>query len=181
MLTTRDYEVIDFVKEFKVADTDVISSLFFPSLQMCQRRLKEIVDNNKLKRTRDSINHKYIYYHKQPQQIKHSLIVSNFYCKLKNITDIPKFKIEPVYNDIRPDASFVYSDNGCYKVGLLEVELSNKGFDWNKYVRFCSHDNYKPFMTVPPNLFIISDKVKPIETNFNYKIIDLDMSNLGIH
>lgn len=178
MLTTRDYEVIDFVKQFKVADTDVISSLFFPNLRMCQYRLKSISDSNKLKRIRDNVTSKYIYFHKMPNQLNHSLLVTKFYSELCKFASVSKFRVEPVYNDIRPDGAFVFNYNGIPTVGLLEIELSNKGFDWNKYVRFCSHDNYKPFMTVQPTLFIVSDKVKPIDTCFKYHIIDTDFTNL---
>lgn len=180
MLTTRDFDVIDFVKEFRVADTDIISDLFFPSLQMCQRRLKIIVDNNKLHRARDSINQKYIYYQKVPKQLNHSLLVTKFYHKLNTLSDVPKFKVEPIYDNIRPDAAFVYLSNGTYKVGLLEVELSNKGFDWNKYIRFCSNDNYKQFMTLPPTIFIVSNKVKPISVPFDYRILDINLSCLSV-
>lgn len=43
------------------------------------------------------------------------------------------FKIEPVIGDIRTDAVFGYKLNGKGYVGVLEVEISNKGFDFKKY------------------------------------------------
>lgn len=159
MLTTRDYEIIDFVKEFKVADTNTISSLFFPSKSACQKRLKAMHDAKVLKRARDSLNDCYIYFHRPPKQLRHSLLVSKFYKILFECSTVIKFTVEPIYGDIRPDAAFVYTINSITRLGLLEVELSNKGFDWVKYDRFFSHDNYKKYMTVKPILFIVSDKV----------------------
>lgn len=180
MITSRDFEVVEFVKQFKVANTDIISETFFPSVYACRKRMKVICDNNLLKKARDSVNSQYIYYHKNPQQIKHSLLVTKFYSILNSYCKIVKFNIEPVYGDIRPDAAFVYSINGINKVGVLEVELSNKGFNWSKYERFCMNDNFKPFMTIKPNVFIVSDKVKPINSNFEYVIIDPNFSNFKI-
>jgi len=173
MLTTRDYEIIDFVKEFKAVDTDTISRLFFPSRSACQKRLKAMHDENVLKRARDSINDCYIYYHKQPKQLRHSLLVSRFYAELQKRTRVLKFSIEPVYDNIRPDAAFVYSVGGASRLGLLEVELSNKGFDWFKYDRFFASENYKRFMTVKPVLFIVSDKVS-LRPNAPCKTIIVD-------
>lgn len=161
MLTTRDHEIIDFIKEFKAADTDTISGLFFPSKSACQKRLKAIHNENALKRARDSINDCYIYYYRQPKQLRHSLLVSRFYAALQRQARIIKFTVEPVYDNIRPDAAFVYSIGSSTNLGLLEVELSNKGFDWIKYDRFFANENYKRFMTVKPVLFIVSDKTPP--------------------
>lgn len=175
MLTTRDFDIIEFVNNFKIADTSTISNLFFPSLDSCRKRLKVIFDNNKLNRVRDNINCEYVYFIKKPKQYKHSLLVTKFYGYFKDKLNISKFIIEPTYGNIRPDAAFVYNDNGVSKVGLLEVEISNKGFDWIKYDSFCNNGNFSEFMTVSPKVFIVGNKVNvPIESSFEYTILNTD-------
>lgn len=179
MMTTRDFNVVDFVKKFKVADTGIIKDLYYPSIRVCQRRMKDIVNKGHLNAARERCNSSYLYFAKQlPQQLKHYYYIAKFYAELSKICEIKKFNIEVTYGNLRADGAFVYVHNGLQKVGLLEVELSNKGFDWGKYNRFISNDNYKSFMTVKPLIFILSDAVNPKKCNFDYKIINLDFNNL---
>ncbi len=169
MLTTRDLRVIDFINEFKVASTSTIAKLFFPSLVVCQRRLKYLFDNKELKRMRESLNNEYIYFKKRPKQLKHSLTVTEFYKYLSSKYDIVNFKIEPVLGDIRPDAVFGYTKNGKGYIGLLEVELSNKGFNYMKYEKFYSSERYKEFFPTMPSVFVVGDKAKiPSNSKINF-------------
>lgn len=179
MLTSRDFEVIDFVKKFKVATTQNVADVFFPSLSACQKRMKIIADEKKLIRARDSINNSFIYYHKQPKQLKHSLLVTRFYAELVKRCEVKKFIVEPDFDYLRPDAVFMYSHKGRNTVGVLEVEISNKGFDWVKYERFIRTEDYKKYMTVAPMLYIISDKMLSRD-DLHYKIIKTDFSNFYI-
>jgi hypothetical protein len=82
MLTSRDHEVIEFVKTFKIARTDTIKELFFPSLSACQKRLKSIYEQKELYRVRDVLTKDYLYYLSKPTQLKHSLLLSDFYREL---------------------------------------------------------------------------------------------------
>lgn len=180
MLTSRDFEVIDFIKQFKVASTPTIAKTFFPSLSACQKRLKILYGEKKLQRARDSLNDHYIYFVRQPKQLRHSLHVTDFYGKLLDCCSVLKFNIEPAYGDIRPDGAFVYQHNGKNYVGLLEVELSNKGFDYYKYERFFSSGDYKKYMTAIPTVFIMGDHVKDRSTSYIKVIIRSDLSNLRV-
>jgi hypothetical protein len=173
MTTTRDLDIKEFLKEFKVANTTTIANLFFPSLSACQKRLKKMVDSKEIKRDRDSINNEYIYYIKRPQQLKHSLLVTKFYSYMSKQYNIATFKIEPVLENIRPDAVFGYEKHGKKYIGLLEVEISNKGFNFLKYEKFYSSETYKNFYPVMPTIFIVSDTVKLQQTKVNYELLNL--------
>lgn len=163
MLTTRDFEVVEFVRQFKIADTDTIAALFFPSRDACYKRLRQLVVANHLARYRDSMNNQYLYYVKPPKQLRHSLLVSRFYGSLASMSSVAKFSIEPRCGQIRPDAAFIYDSGHGPQVGLLEVEISNKGFDWGKYERFFASNDYLQYMTALPAVYVVSDK--PVQGN----------------
>lgn len=182
MITTRDLNIIDFVTEYKVASTSTISEVFFPSSVACYKRLQEIIKRGELKRARDSINNEYLYFKKRPKQLKHSLLVSDFYRELHKRATIISFKIEPVMGDIRPDAVFGYKYNNKTYVGLLEVEISNKGFNSGKYDRFYSSENYKNFLPTMPTVFVVGDKVKLPggNNNIKYVVVKTDFSDFKL-
>jgi hypothetical protein len=180
MLTTRDLAVIDFINEYKVASTSTIAEVFFPSKISCYRRL-QVLSEHELKRIRDNINSEYIYYKKLPKQMRHSLLVSDFYRELYKKSEIINFKIEPVMGNIRPDAVFGYTYHTKTYLGLLEVEISNKGFNYNKYEKFYSSGDYKNYLPVMPTVFIIGNKIKlPEKSEIKYIIISTDFNNLKL-
>lgn len=184
MITNRDIEVVEFLKEFKVARRDTLLALFYPSLRIAQERLSILTDEKLIKRIRDHNNMQYIYYTKMPEQLKHSLLVTDFYRELRKRSDKVTFKIEPQYGSIRPDAVFGYMEGDKGKIGLLEAEISHKGFDWNKYIRFFGGE-YKSHLPALPVLCIVGDKISPSgadklrEMGVRVAIIKTDFSNMG--
>lgn len=173
MVTSRDIEVKEFLQEYKVASTSTIALLFFPSLSACQKRLKKLVDNKEIKRDRDSITNEYIYYIKRPKQLKHSLLVTKFYGYISKQYKVATFKIEPVLDNIRPDAVFGFIKDDKKYIGLLEIEISNKGFNFAKYEKFYISEQYKSFYPVMPIIFIVSNKIIKIpKSNINYVLLD---------
>lgn len=180
-LTSRDLDVIEFVTEYKVASTSTIAEVFFPSKISCYRRLQVLNSNKELNRIRDNINSEYIYFKKRPKQFRHSLLVSEFYRELHKKGEIISFKIEPTMGNIRPDAVFGYTYHTKTYLGLLEVEISNKGFNHGKYEKFYSSGEYKNYLPVMPTVFILSDKVKLPETSdINYVLISTDFNNFKL-
>ncbi|MDF2588200.1 MAG: hypothetical protein K0S41_2041 [Anaerocolumna sp.] len=182
-MTTRDYQIVNFITDFKVATTSTIAEVFFPSIYACYKRLAVMYDENVIKRTRDFVSQEYIYHVKKtpPKQLKHSLLVTDFYRELHKKAEILNFKIEPVYGDIRPDAIFGYKSHGMIYMGLLEVEISHKGFNSNKYEKFYISDNYKNHYPIMPTVFIVGDNVKlPDKCNVKYKVIKTDFSNFKL-
>ena len=179
MLTTRDISIIEFVTIYKVASTSTISHFFFSSISACHKRLKILSDNGSIKRARDSINNEYVYFKKLPKQLKHSLLVTEFYREASGRYEIVNFKIEPVIGNIRPDAVFGYIKNGKKYLGLLEVEISHKGFDYLKYEKFKTSENYKQYFPTMPTIFIIGDNIKQnLIKDITFKIISENMNNV---
>lgn len=171
MLTTRDLQVIEFLNEYKVATTSTIQHFFFPSLSMCHKRLKVMVDANEIKRIRNHINMEYVYYKKKPKQLRHSLMVTEFYRNFSKKHKVITFKLEPILGDIRPDSVFGYMNGQEKKLGLLEVELSNKGFNYLKYEKFYSSEAYKKFFPVMPTIFIYGKANIPSTVKCKYVLI----------
>jgi predicted transcriptional regulator len=91
----RDYLIIEFLEKFKVATTSQIKELFFPSINTCRRRLKKLIEYKEIKRLRDNINRDYIYFIKEPKQLKHSLAVTDFYINMNKRYKMTNFKVEP--------------------------------------------------------------------------------------
>lgn len=143
MLTSRDFEIIEFLSTYKVASTTVLHYFFFPSLSACQKRLLRLIKGKHIKRARDSISNEYFYYLKKPKQVNHSLKITELYMELSKKYLIKHFKIEVPIGSIRPDAIFGYVENSIPKIGMLEVELSNKEFDRKKYEYFLKNGEAK--------------------------------------
>jgi len=181
MLTTRDMQVVEFLKTNKAASTETIAEIMFPSLSACQKRLKVLFVTKNLKRVRCHLNAQYVYYTKLPSQFRHSLLVTDFYRELHKKCEIINYKIEPVLGDIRPDALVAYKYKGRSYLALLEVEISHKGFDYGKYDRFYSSGVYKSFFPVMPTIFIVGDNTKnpPVSTQVIYKQISTDFFNIN--
>lgn len=144
-MTNRDFEIIEFLTKYKVASLSTLQYFFFPSLSTAQKRMKILYDNKKVSRVRDFINNEYVYFIKKPRQFNHSVKVTETYVNLSKKYNIVKFILEPKLNMIRPDALIGYVENNKSKIMYLEVELSNKGFDSNKYKRFLQNGINKEF------------------------------------
>lgn len=158
-MTRRDYDIIEFLRYYKVASTDTLHHFFFhkSSLRMCQNRLKILTEKQVIGRARETINNQFLYFIRCPAQLRHALLVTDFYRELSKLCYVPAFKIEPTLGRIRPDALFGYTYNGKNQLGILEVEISHKGFNYAKYKDFDykSHD-----LPVMPRVFVVGDKVK---------------------
>ncbi|MEG0693002.1 MAG: hypothetical protein RR444_07960, partial [Oscillospiraceae bacterium] len=100
---------------------------------------------------------------------------------LSKICVVANYKLEPTLGSIRPDALFGYRYNNKNYIGLLEVEISNKGFDINKYLRFYSSKEYQSYLPAMPKIFIIGNNVKPQKADFSIVNIKEDLSNLMVN
>ena len=177
IVTDRDKLVLEFIEQFKIATTDTIQLLFYPSLRITQRRLKLLVDNKLLKRDRDTFTSQFYYYIKKPRQLKHSLLLTDFYRELHKISKIELFKNEFIIEDIRSDGFVAYEYKSKKEIAFIEVELSNKGLDLEKYERLYKSSKYKKYFPIFPNIIIISNKSIP---KTKLKIIKIDESIQGL-
>ena len=176
LLTSRDFEVVDFLNYYKVATASTIETMIYKSKRVCQRRLKALYDAKKVNRMRSDLNSEYIYYLKLPKQWKHCLCVTEFMKDFSNKYKIEKFILTPDFKTIIPDAMIsYYNEKNQLCIALLELERANKGFDYNKYERFSMSQSYKsvglPFM---PPVFVVT-KAKTINSSSNVKFIKYDL------
>lgn len=177
MVTKRDAQVLQFITDLKVAKTSTLQEIFFPSYLMTARRLNILTRIGEIQRERDGWSSEYVYYinKQRPKQFRHALLLSDFYRELHKIAEIKKFKAEPNLGDIRPDAIIGFNLNGTNRLALVEIEISNKGFNYAKYDKF----DWKEFFPVEPEIIIVSDK-KLSDTKFKTTVIktDMDLSKL---
>lgn len=176
MVTSKDFEVIEFLKQYKVATTDTIKTLFYGNLRTTQHRLKVLSDKKLLNRSRDNVSNEYIYYLKRPAQLRHKLLVTDFYRELSKQCKIAFFTPEPQIHNRRPDAFFGYTINGVNKLGFLEVEISNKGFDYSKY----SDKTWCQELPLLPKIFVVSDKLKLKEFKTDFKLFVVNTGLLDL-
>jgi hypothetical protein len=181
MLTRRDLDIINFLEEYRIASTTTLQSLYFPSLRSCQIRLRTLVNSGKVKRARLTMNHDYIYYVKKPGNYMHDLLVTEFYRCLSQRCKILNFVPEKSLGKIRPDAIFAVEYEGRQKLGLLEVEISHKGFDFEKYEEFYRTAAFKGFFPVMPTVYVICRSTKlPKQSQVKYVTIKTDMSDFRL-
>jgi hypothetical protein len=121
----------------------MIRKKFFVSDATCSKRLSLLHKTGQIKRLRDSVNQEYIYYLKLPKQLKHSLKVTEICVDLSLKYKVIDIKLEPILKaqerqitTIRPDAIIGYVENGINKLGMIEVEISHKNLDIDKYKNF---------------------------------------------
>jgi hypothetical protein len=181
MLTRRDLDILNFIEEYRIASTTTLTALFFPSLRSCQLRLRTLAVNGKVKRARLTMNHDYIYYVKKPGNFMHDLLVTEFYRELSQRSKILNFVSEKGLGKIRPDAIFGFEFEGKQRLGLLEVEISHKGFDFEKYEEFYRTVAYKEWFPIMPTVYIVGRNIKPPKTTqIKYVTIITDMSDFRL-
>lgn len=163
-LTKRDLEVIEFLEIHKIATSTTIDHFFYHSKRVAQRRLKAMYDSKYLKRSQNYINEDYSYYLDKPKQFKHSLLITEFYREFSKCVDIKKFEIQKKIDNIIPDALIGYIENNKKKVAILEIEISNKGFDYSKYLNF----PFQKYFNTMPDVFIVTKQRIKLNDKINF-------------
>jgi hypothetical protein len=126
MITRRDQEVIGFLQSFKAAKTSTVCEMLYGSYRVCARRLCKMIKEGAIKRERDGWSTEYVYFIKRPKQMRHALLLTDFYRELHKIADIKKFIPEPTLGNIRPDAVVGFVHNGKSRLALVEVKSATK-------------------------------------------------------
>lgn len=184
----RDKNTLQFIHDMKVVTSDIVSPLFYEgNLRVAQRRLQIMAENYKdigLKRSRDGWTDKYIYYFEKPKQVRHSLLLVEFYKNifLMNGVKILKFLKEPTWFDgLRPDGFIAFTDTRINKnyIAFLEIQICNKPLDTQKYRKLYLSEEYKKYFPTFPVLIAITNK--KVQQNEDFKIIQIkeDFSNIG--
>lgn len=185
----RVQRILDLIDKFKVCDVTQIARLYYKnnkySIQDAQLKLSRLVKEKTLKRIRNDINSRYIYYSgKDPAQIQHKLLITEIYVRLAQEIGESNLEIILEYTQvkgIRPDAFIKVVHNRRIYYFFVEVHISNNPFDFQKYENTFISKTYTNVFPegVFPSIIIISDKkVDHIKSPLRYIVIDKDFSNL---
>lgn len=169
-MTSRDLEIIDFLSDYKIATTSVLCHFFFNSIHSCYKVLHRLTESGHIKRMKiieGSQNCEYAYYLKKPPaQFKHSLMLIDFYSKWDKKENVTMFDTQKKLGSIIPDA-IMQCKNKTY---LVEIELSNKGFNYMKYEKFYISGEYKSYFSEMPTVLIYGNTTIPNNTMVRYRI-----------
>jgi DNA-binding Lrp family transcriptional regulator len=180
MMTSRDFDIMDFLTDYKIATTSTLATKFFSSETRCRKRMKQLYDNKRVKRARLSLNHDYMYYVTKPSsQYMHYLLITEFYGELMKKCNVLKFTKPKQLGNIIPDSTFLYEIDNKQYLGILEVEKSNNGFNYEKYEKFYKAGVYKEYFPYMPSVYVVCRFAKlPQNTSVKYIKIKTDMSDL---
>jgi len=175
VITPTEQKVLDFLETFNCATTSQITKLFYNTkypYNKSRRRLKILYDDKHVKRVRNSINMEYVYYLRKNNQFNHSLILTEFYVRLQELTEIDKFEVEQPYGNIRPDAMAICGYRGFTHYFFVEVHISNNKFNQDKYISYYGSLEWKKYFDVFPKVIIVSDKKVDLRST-NLKFIQI--------
>ncbi|MDB8545802.1 hypothetical protein PNV01_13415 [Turicibacter sanguinis] len=148
-ITTRDLQVIRYLEKGFLLNAEICSRLIYwtkneaASLNVAQRRLRELYKLKQVKRVREYVGQSYTYYiDKAPTKTKHRLMMSDFLSRLEmngfhvelDQTFVEWKGLESRFG-IRPDllVTFTYA-NKTYQL-LVEIDLTKEYSNGEKYSR----------------------------------------------
>ena len=195
-LTNRDIQVMEFIKEFRVASTSDLMELFGFNQPGCNRRMKQLMEEFKdLKKleynpTHNFYNDKYkiglknqnVYYWKRKSKsIEHDLLINRFYIELldrqKEGIIVKEFKREHRITledfTVIADAYILIEYKGMESEYLLELE-NQKGFNYKKYYKLEVED-----VIVPPVIVCTDRRVYNYCKNLEVIKIKLNLSDIN--
>ena len=114
ILTDRDKKILELVEQLKVVDVFTVDNILFKNTKcnrVCQRRLTNLAEFNRIKRWRPNQISSYIYYlGRKPGNIDHSLLISHFVAHINILGgEVVKLKREwLIHEGIRIDLFIGY-------------------------------------------------------------------------
>ena len=194
-VTTRDLQVIRYLEKGFLLNADICSRLIYwtknekASLNIAQRRLRELYKLKQVKRVREYVGQSYTYYlDKAPTKTKHRLMMSDFLSRMEmngfhidlENTFIEWKGLEQRFG-VRPDllVTFEYA-NKTYQL-LVEIDLTKEYSNSDKYKRIhqAKVDSMLTNILPHPLVFVsICDK-KPSTEGFRPLWFKTDFSNFS--
>lgn len=182
IITKKDQEIINTVKNLKVMTSTQIERLFFYHKQNQNRRCKQLVNHKKLKCFRNGFGEEMIYYYKKKptQQLKSMLIVSQFYVNLIELGNKLGYTVKQFTREypvvvssgftIRPDAYFIVVKNSIEYEYFLEIDNTHE-FDGMKYYKA------KKLGYITPTVISVSNKKRVTYYEMDLLKLKLDLSD----
>lgn len=142
MITKRDREIIDFINNFGCITIKQCGDLFFTNNKSCydgaRLRLK------KIEKTKSYIKHMFNAETKEKIYIpinskaknfrKHKLLTIDYIVALKRMgAKFARLELEYDFGGVKPDAFLIFEFNKKIYFELVEVQLSHKLVDINRY------------------------------------------------
>lgn len=191
-ITTRDLEVIRYCEKNFLINADIASRLVYwtkneaSSLNIAQRRMRELFKLKQLKRVREFVGQSYTYYiGKIPTKTAHRLMMTDFLSRMvMNGFKIDLDQTESEYKEleerfgIRPDmlVTFNYADK-TYQA-LVEIDLTKPFSNAEAYERILrAKRNGELGHLLPYPLAVIS--ICDTKPDFNCIWIKTDWSNFS--
>ena len=146
-ITTRDLEVVRYLEKNFLMSADIASRLIYQtdnadsSLNIAQRRLRELYKLKQVKRVREFVGQSSTYYvGKTPTRTAHRLMMTDLLSRLKTLgaeinldeTEIEYKELEQLYG-VRPDMLLTFDFNGRMYQALVEVDLTKSFTHADKY------------------------------------------------
>ena len=194
-LTTRDLQVIRYLEKNFLINAEIASRLVYwtkneaASLNIAQRRLREMFKLKQVKRVREFVGQSYTYYlSKAPTKTKHRLMMTDFLSRLEingfNVdldhTEVEWKGLEERFG-VRPDmlVTFNYNDH-VYQL-LVEIDLTKEFSNAKKYERIIQakrNGELKGILDGAIGVVSVCDK-KPSTDGFKPIWIKTDWSNFS--
>jgi hypothetical protein len=171
-MNERSKAIINFINEFGATDSLQIQNIFFQTSikgepiaygdQRAQRVLKSLWEKKFIRRTEkeDPITARYIYYVGNRSQLRHKLLITEFYTRLLcGPGKIREFDCHFSFENIRPDAYVVYVYQGKCFIMWLEVQISSNPLNLQKYIKLKESGAWEEKTKLEfPDLVVVSDR-----------------------
>lgn len=183
MYGPNDQKILDFLEKYGVATTSTIKEYVgYKNIRSAQMRLKKMCEKYKLiKRKRDIQTNENIFFIEEVKQLRHKLILTNFYREMLKRFEIIHFDGAFELGNVRPDGVVIYKDKtGKIKSALIEVQICHTKFNTKKYQELLKSGDYKEYFgdNPFPNLIAITNQRLPQVKEFKIDQIKVDLSNI---
>jgi hypothetical protein len=173
MITERDRRIIEFVQEFRAVYIEHVRRRFFANYRqgkrLASRALLKLWKVGEVRRTQDQYTRRLVYYSGSKSQLRHKLLVTEFYSRLPGLVH---FEREKAIGNVQADAYAICRRGGREYHYLLEVQISHQPVDTEKYERLARNRLWPG--KVFPRVIVISDRRLKIDSPIQFLRVGTD-------
>jgi len=182
----RDRHIQETLSEWGCLDIFQLTTLFFPSLKMAQKRMQRLANKGKVQRSRAELGQPYCYYMEKPMQLEHRLGVNWMrlwlLSQLKSWERVYSFNYEINYGPLRPDGLIGIKNTvtGKYRFMFLEFDRAFNKFDKaEKYEKWFDSDGYVKQWWVKyterfPTILVVSENPPRVKSKLEFQIMSYE-------